>query len=132
MCPKENLATSTRSNSEAGLVERLVSGLTEALKQSKVTGQRPVKLKQFKGKPVRAGDPTLTEWLEEIDVYCRQCWIPDTEKAQVIVNNLCRTARTEIKCNEGVSSDYEALVKLLRIHFGAGETLQSLQKALWP
>ena len=71
------MATSTRSDSEAGLVERLVSGLTEALKQNKATGQRPVKLERFKGKPVRAGDPTLTEWLEEVDVYCRQCRIPD-------------------------------------------------------
>ena len=32
-------STSTRSDSEAGLVERLVSGLTEALKQNKATGQ---------------------------------------------------------------------------------------------
>ena len=49
----------------------------------------------------------------------------------MIVNNLCGTTRTEIKCHEGVSSDYEALVKLLRSHFEAGETLQSLQKALY-
>ena len=116
---------------DTDLVERLVSGLTEALKQTKTTPQRPVKLVRFTGWPVKPGDLNIREWLEEVEVYCRQCKIPDKEKAQAVVNHLGGTAREEIKCHEGVKSDYKALVKVLRRHFGDEETVQSLQKTLY-
>lgn len=121
------------ATSEAGLIEKLVSGLTEALKQGKgkPSTQRPIKLSKFHGKPTKVGDSTVREWLEEVDIYVQQCHIPEAERAQVIVQHLAGTARDEIKCHEGVKSDYKALVKVLHRHFGAEETVQSLQKALY-
>ena len=48
-----------------------------------------------------------------------------------MVNHLGGTARDEIKCHEGVKSDYKSLVKLLHKHFGAIETTQSLQRSFY-
>ena len=106
---------------------------TEALQQRKpnVTTQRAIKLSRFHGRPSRAGDPTVIEWIDEVDIYCQQCHVSDTEKAQVVFNHLGGLARDEIKCNPGVKGDYKALVKLLHRHFGAGETVQSLQNTLY-
>ena len=53
---------------ETDLVERLVSGLASALKQNKSISQRPVKLDRFTGRPTKPGDPTIREWLEEVEV----------------------------------------------------------------
>ena len=54
--------------SEAGLVARLVSDLTEAIRQNNGSRERPIKLEQFRGRTVRAGDPTLREWLDAVDI----------------------------------------------------------------
>ena len=57
------------ATSEAGLVEQLVKGLTEALKQNKPSPvQRPIKLSWFSGRPGRPGDPTVKEWHEEVEI----------------------------------------------------------------
>lgn len=121
------------ADAETTLVERLVSGLTEALQKRKpnVTTQQAIKLSRFHGRPVRAGDPTVIEWIDEVDIYCQQCHVPDGEKAQVVFNHLGGLARDEVKCNPEVKGDYKALVKLLHQHFGADETVQSLQKTLY-
>lgn len=120
------------ADGEAGLVERLVSSLTEALKSNnRPTTQRAIKLARFTGRPTKAGDPTILEWIDEVDIYCRQCHIPDAEKAQVVFNHLGGLARDEVKCNPQVRGDYKALVKLLNRQFGADETVQSLQKSLY-
>ena len=83
------------ATSEAGLIEKLVLGLTEALQQgkSKPSAQRPIKLSKFYGKPTKVGDPTFREWLEEVDIYVEQCRIPEAERAQVIVRHLAGTMR---------------------------------------
>ena len=120
------------ANAEAGLVERLVSGLTEAIKSNnRPTTQRAIKLSRFSGRPVKAGDPTILEWIDEVDIYCQQCHIPEKDKAQVVYNHLGGLARDEVKCNPDVKGDYKALVKLLNRQFGADETVQSLQKSLY-
>ena len=119
------------ATSEAGLVEQLVKGLTEALKQSKPSFQRPIKLSWFSGRPAKPGDPTVKEWLEEVDIYCRQCRIPESEKAQVVINHLKGTARDEIKCHSESGLSFDALGRLLHKHFGGGETFQSLHKAIY-
>ncbi|XP_038057836.1 uncharacterized protein LOC119729292 [Patiria miniata] len=120
------------AEAEAGLVERLVAGLTEAIKSNhKPTTQRAIKLARFNGRPSRAGDPTILEWIDEVDIYCQQCHIPDKEKAQVVYNHLGGLARDEVKCNPSVKGDYKALMRLLNRQFGADETVQSLQKSLY-
>lgn len=121
------------SESETDLISQLVKGLTDALKtgQSK-GGERPMKLSKFHGKPSKLGDPTVREWLEEADVYIKQCKIPSDEQAQVVFNHLTGSAREEVKCHpESVRSNLAALKKLLRQHFGEVETVQGLQKTLY-
>ena len=101
------------ATSEAGLVEQLVKGLTEALKQNKPAPvQRPIKLSWFSGRPCRPGDPTVKEWLEEVEIYCRQCRVPESEKPQVVINHLRGTAREEVKCRGGSGLSFDALSKL--------------------
>ena len=107
---------------------KLVSELADALKQNNSTRERPIKLERFKGKPVRAGDPTLKEWLEEVDIYCRQCNIPEKGKAQVIVDHLAGPARIEVKSRDDVKSDYSLLVKLLYNQFGVGRPYNLCRK----
>ena len=116
---------------ESALVEQLVKGLTDALKQSRPTVQRPVKLSCFSGRPVKPGDPTVKEWLEEVEIYCQQCKIPGSEKAQIVLNHLKSTTRDEIKCHGEAGLNFESLKKLLHKHFGGWETVQSLHKALY-
>ncbi|XP_033646368.1 uncharacterized protein LOC117305600 [Asterias rubens] len=119
---------------EADLVTRLVAGLTEALRQDKPKNviQRPLKLGKYYGRPSKPGDPTIIEWLEDAEVYLQQCRIPEVDRAKVVVHHLAGVARDEIKChNENVTGDYAALKKLLRRQFGAEESVQALQKALF-
>lgn len=119
---------------EADLIDRLVSGLTSALKQgqSKAVVQRPIKITKFAGKPSKVGDPTIREWLDEVDNYLEQCSIPECDQANVVINHLTGVAREEAKCHgDDIKQDVNALKKLLRRAFGADETVQSLQKALY-
>ena len=118
-------------DSESALVEQLVKGLTDALKQNRPTVQRPIKLACFSGRLVKPGDPTVKEWLEEVDIYCQQCKIPDADKAQVVLNHLKGTARDEIKCHGEAKLDFKVLEKLLHKHFGGWETVQSLHRAFY-
>ena len=110
------------ATSEEGALVQLVSDFSDALKQSSSTRERPIKLDRFKGKPVSSGDPTLKQWLDEVDIYCRQCNIPEKDKARVVVDHLAGSARIEVKSREDVTSDYSLLVKLHN-QFGGGETL---------
>ena len=88
---------------EADLVTRLVAGLTTALKRdrAKAIVQRPLKVAKFSGKPCKVGEPTIREWLDEVDNYMEQCSIPEDEQAKVVVNHLSGVAREEINscCN---------------------------------
>ena len=126
-----NMAEKSEKSETGDVVERLISGLTDVLKvqQGKVTHLRAPKLSRFSGK-YAPGELLLSEWLDEVDIYCNQCDIPASQKAQVILNHLDGEARQEIKCH-AISSDEldcSQLINLLKRHFGSKETSQSLLK----
>lgn len=122
------MAKETTSKSD-DLVERLISGLTNVLKVQggSVTHLRAPKLSRFTGK-YSSGELLLSQWLEEVDIYCDQCDIPSSQKAKVILNHLDGDARQEVKCHSISSDDLDSLINLLKRHFGSKETTQSLQK----
>ena len=51
----------------------------------------------------------VKEWLEEVEIYCQQCKVPECEKAQVVLNHLKGTARDEIKCHGETGLEFKAL-----------------------
>ena len=72
------------------LVEDLVTGLTGALQGCRFTPSgRSIRLERFSGQ----GGISLTEWLEEIDLYCEQYQISETQKCGIIRANLEGAAR---------------------------------------
>lgn len=111
------------------LVDKLISGLTNVLnvQGGRVTHLRAPRLPRFSGKS-SPGEFTLSQWLEEVDIYCDQCDIPSSQKAQVILNHLDGAARQEIRCHSISADDLDSLITLLKRHFGSKETTQSLQK----
>ena len=117
---------------EDELVERLISGLSNVLQSQggRVTHLRAPKLPRFSGK-FSPGELTLSQWLEEVDIYCDQCDIPSSQKAQVILNHLDGDARQEVKCHSISHGDADSLINLLKRHFGTKQTVQSLQKRFY-
>ena len=87
-------------------VERLVTGLTQALQGCRFTTSLPVKLHKFQGRPTRPDDPTLKEWLEEVEFYCAQSQIPESQlPSVVIIAHLEGPARAEVRCHSGIEKD---------------------------
>ena len=70
------------------------------------------------------GDPTVREWLEDAAVYLRQCCIPDSEQAQVVLNHSAGPARDELKCHgDIVRKDLTALNCIMPHNVGEVETV---------
>ena len=120
------MAEETKSDD---LVEKLISSLTNVLQSQggRVTHLRAPKLPRFSGR-YSSDNLTLSQWLEEVDIYCDQCDIPVSQKAQVILNHLDGDARQEVRCHSISSDDLDSLLTLLKRHFGSKHTTQSLQK----
>lgn len=57
-----------------------------------------LKLSKFKGTPVKPGDCTLNEWLEELDFYCRQLELSEQEQVNAAIDHLGGVAKDEISC----------------------------------
>ena len=79
------------------------------------------------GYPMRAGDPTLVEWLDQFDAYARQAEVSDVDRAAVIIDHLGGCAREEVLCHPDTVRNYcGALVALLKLHFAPHKTVHSL------
>ena len=89
----------------------------------------PTPLQRFLGHPESPGDPTIDEWLLDLDVVVRQCGVPEGERAcLVLIDHLGGRARDEALCQpEEVRRDFGALVAALRRRFGPYETVGSLR-----
>ena len=72
--------------------------LATALQWLKFARTPKLKLSKFNGPPLKAGDSTLTDWLEELDLYCRQRELTDHEKVDVAIGHLGLVAKEEIVC----------------------------------
>ena len=96
-------------------MEKLVTGMTEAVRGCRFTTSRPAKLHKFQGRPTRPDDPTLKEWLEDV-FYCAQAHIPESQQPSVILAHLEGSARVEVRCH----SDIEKLSNLYNRLFTIG------------
>ena len=82
---------------------------------------------RFFGRPVSPCDRTIDEWLADLDVFVRQCGVPERERTVVLVDYLGGSAKEEVLCHpDEVRRDFGALVSLLRRMFGPWETVTSL------
>ena len=86
-------------------MEKLVTGLTEALQGCRFTTSRPVKLHKCQCRPTLPDDPTLKEWLEDVEFYCAQAHIPESQQPSVILAHLEGSARVEVRCHSGIDKD---------------------------
>ena len=85
---------------------------------------------KFVGHPRKSGDPTLSEWLEEYEIYIRQRAIPEEEQAMTLLDHLGGSARDEVLCHPlSVRQDLASLTTLLRVRFGPPESIASLNAA---
>ena len=104
--------------------------LAQALGGLKIGPTSSVKLSKFYGHPQKAGDLTVKEWLDEVEVYTRQMGHTDAAKATALIDHLGGAAKEEVLCaSEAVKGDYVELTSLLRKRFGPAETLHSLTRA---
>ena len=116
------------AESQKALAETL-AGAFQGLKYQRVP---TAKLSKFYGRPKRAGEPTLCEWLDEVEAYCRQLGLDDAEKVAAALDHLAGVAREEILCSPvEIRRDWTKLVKVLNTRFGSRESVQSLNSAFY-
>ena len=90
-----------------------------------------VKLNRFCGRPQRAGDLTINEWLDEFEVYSRQLGLEGNVKTVTLVDHLGGDAKEEVLCaSQQVRDNFTDLTALLKRRFGPLETVASLSRAL--
>ena len=112
-------------------VEKIVSGLTEALQSCRLTTSRPPKLHKFRDRPIQPTDPSLDDWLEDVQFYCDQLQIQDNQIPSVIISHLEGPAKAEVKCHSGLDKNKTKLIKVLQQSFGTRETVQSLLQSFY-
>ena len=78
--------------------EALAETLAKAFQGLKFTRAPKLKLSKFTGSPARPGDPTLGEWVEELDSYCWQLDLTREERIGVALDHLGGVAKEEILC----------------------------------
>ena len=97
----------------------LADSLAKALQGVRGQSAPNVQLSKFVGHPRKSGDPTLSEWLEEFEIYIRQRAIPEEEQAMTLLDHLGGSARDEVLCHPlSVRQDLASLTTLLRVRFG--------------
>lgn len=84
-------------------------------------------LPKFQGIPQHAGDPSLSEWLEEFGEITSRHNIEGKEKARLLMDYLTGAAREEILClSDEKRHDFDEMVQCLQLCFGYQETTQTL------
>ena len=118
---------------DAEALQQFAVACGQAFAQSLNSNQRVttnVRLSKFYGVPKKTGDPTLKEWLHEVDVYARQLGYDNTAKARTIVDHLAGAAREEILCFAvRERENLPTLLRILRESFQPPETVASLSAA---
>ena len=112
--------------------QALADTLAGALQGLQIKRAPSVKLAKFCGRPGLPGEQTLLEWLNDLDAYTRQLGIPEHEKVEVALDHLGGPAKDEIKCcPPGDRDTMPKLTTLLKLRFGATESLQSLNNTFY-
>lgn len=110
----------------------LADSLARSLQGLKLQAYPSVRLSKFTGSPQKAGDPTLTEWLDEFERHCRQFSVADGEKASVLIDHLTGSAKEELMCYSAETRKSVKDVKqILRDRFSPLITYQSLKAAFY-
>ena len=108
----------------------MTDAFTNVFKNLKVSTIRPARLSKFSGSPRKTGDLTLREWVEELDIYCRNFELEDEDKAEAIFDHLTGQAKDEIRClGNNERKDPETVLACLREHFAPTESLTSISNA---
>ena len=112
--------------------EALAETLAKAFQGLKFTRAPKLKLSKFTGPPARPGDPTLGEWVEELDSYCRQLDLTREERIGVALDHLGGVAKEEILCSPPEDRDtLEKLVARLYKVFDQSESVAALTGTLY-
>ena len=111
--------------------EAIAQTLAGALQNLKYQRAPSVKLRKFRGPPLTQGDPTLREWLRDLDVYIRQLGLTESEAVDVALDHLGGEARGEVLCcPAGERVSVEKIAALLSRRF-VTESVQSLQATFY-
>ena len=108
--------------------------LAGVLQQCMVPPDPPINLAEFMGYAMRAGDPTLVEWLDQFDAYAGQAGEKDTVRAVVLLDHLGGCAREEVLCQpdmvqeQPVARQGRALSPVNSRLLEIAQTQQELQK----
>ena len=90
----------------------------------------PARPGTFLGFPSKPGDPSLDEWLEQVEVYARQADLGEPVHARAMLDLLGGRAREEVLCHpKEIRVCLQSLVALLKSRFGPRETAASLYAA---
>ena len=107
--------------------QKAFADIAGAFKNLRFQRSTPVKFGKFSGRPKKSGDQTLKEWLDDLDTYTRQLDLSADEKLNVAIDHLAGEAKEEIRCCPQEDKDsIDKLLSILRLRFGAKETVQSL------
>ena len=103
--------------------DAMAQAMVQAFQNLRIQPAPTVRLARFSG----TGEPLLKEWLEDIDIFCKQMAYEGEQKAGAIRDYLAGPARAEVECSDpATQQDPAKLLELLKKRFGKRETLQSL------
>lgn len=92
-----------------------------------VTRER--KIEKFSGKPVKAGDPEVWEWTEEIRGYFQSREFNPKEKVDFILQHLGGIAKAEIQYHpKSIRDDPDDILETLEKTFGIQDSTAALQQ----
>ena len=105
----------------------LAATFANAIQQSRAPPASTVKLTRFLGHPRHAGDPTISQWLENFETYARQAGVTNADRAMTMFDHLGGCAQDEVLFHPAaVRLNCYSLVKLLMLRFGPTESVPSL------
>jgi hypothetical protein len=110
----------------------LADTLANAFQSLRFQRTPTVKLRRFLGAPRKVGDPSLHEWVIEVESYGRQLNLPDTEILNLALDHLGGEAKEEVQFSPAPErKDFDSVCALLARRFGRSESVQSLNSAFY-
>ena len=110
----------------------LAETLAGAFQNLKYQRAPSIKLAKFHGTPHKPGDPTLKEWLNDVDTYARQLGLSGKELVTAAIDHLGSEAKEEVLCCPADQrEDFKGLSALLSRRFDSPATVQSLNASFY-
>ena len=90
------------------------------------------KLERFRDRPVKAGDLTIQEWVEDVRSHLATRTMDKPEQAAFIMDHLTGAARQEVRGRgDNISCNPDSILEVLLKVFGDGSSLAKLRKAFF-